>query len=173
MPLSWNDIPQRIADGNYGIDVGWGQLLHLIEHYETEYNLVLCPDYQRGHVWTDAQRTAYLEAKLSGGVPFDCIRFNQPGWMGTFHGAFECVDGLQRLTTALLFLRNQFPAYGQLCSEFGGRAPSRLSFHLKVNCLPNRKEVLRWYLELNAGGTPHTASEIDRVRALLAAESAS
>jgi hypothetical protein len=43
-------------------------------------------------------------------------------------------------------------------------------FQMKVCCLPTRAEVLRWYLAINAGGTPHTPEELARVRELLAAE---
>lgn len=38
----------------------------------------LNPDFQRGHVWTDSQRTAYAEAfirKATGRILFNC-----PGW---------------------------------------------------------------------------------------------
>jgi hypothetical protein len=35
-----------------------------------------------------------------------------------------------------------------------------------VNDLKSKKEVLTWYIEMNAGGTPHSKEEIDRVTAL-------
>jgi hypothetical protein len=36
-----------------------------------------------------------------------------------------------------------------------------------VNDLKTEAEVLRWYLEINAGGTPHTEEELDKVRKML------
>jgi hypothetical protein len=39
-----------------------------------------------------------------------------------------------------------------------------------VNELKTRREVLQWYLDLNAGGVVHTTKEIERVRELLAKE---
>ena len=39
-----------------------------------------------------------------------------------------------------------------------------------INELLTRKAVIRWYLEINAGGTPHIREEIDRVRDLLKKE---
>ena len=41
---------------------------------------------------------------------------------------------------------------------------------MNVNDLPSRGAVLRWYIELNSGGTPHSDAEIGRVRALLEQE---
>lgn len=36
-----------------------------------------------------------------------------------------------------------------------------------VNNLKTEKEVLQWYIDMNAGGTPHTTEEIDRVKKLI------
>ena len=40
-------------------------------------------------------------------------------------------------------------------------------FKWRVVALKTREDVLRFYLSLNAGGTPHSAEEIERVRAML------
>jgi len=140
---------------------------------EAEGGLQLNPDFQRGHVWTQAQQIAYIEYVLRGGQSGLVLYFNKPDWQArrtTEYNDFVIVDGLQRLTAILRFVQDEIPAYGHLYSQFEG--PLRL-FHdvrINVNCLQTRAEVLQWYLEMNAGGTPHTAEEIERVRALLAAE---
>ena len=36
-----------------------------------------------------------------------------------------------------------------------------------INDLKTKEEVLRWYLEMNAGGTPHSNEELGRVAAML------
>jgi hypothetical protein len=38
---------------------------------------------------------------------------------------------------------------------------------IHVNNLKTEKEVLQWYIDMNAGGTPHTTEEIDRVKKLI------
>ena len=38
---------------------------------------------------------------------------------------------------------------------------------LNVNDLKTKKEVLQWYVQMNAGGTPHSAEEIERVKKLM------
>ena len=50
------------------------------------------------------------------------------------------------------------------------RRSSTATSKLNINTLPTRAAVLQWYLEMNAGGTPHADAEIERVRGLLAAE---
>ena len=169
--LNWKDIPQRTRDGNYAVDVPWSDLEDSIERYN-RYGLVMCPDFQRGHVWTMAQRVAYVESKLSGGVPVDIIRLNQSGWMTDFKGELVCVDGLQRLTTALMFLRDEIPVFGgHVRSQIaGGRMPNEITFRLQINNLPTRAAVLTWYLERNGAGTPHSPEELARVAALRQAE---
>lgn len=134
----------------------------------------MSPDFQRGHVWTMEQRVAYVEAKLSGGIPHqtDVIRFNHPGWQASYEGQMVCVDGLQRLTTALMFLRDEVPVFGgHVCGQIGGgHIPDIVSFRFIINNLRTRAAVLQWYLELNSGGTPHSRDEIARVVALYEAE---
>jgi hypothetical protein len=82
------------------------------------------------------------------------------------------VDGKQRLTAVRGFLANTVAIFnGIYFRDFTDvlRA-SGASFKFHVNDLPTRAEVLRWYLEMNSGGTPHTTSELLRVRELLEGE---
>lgn len=81
------------------------------------------PDFQRGHVWTDAQRIAYVEAVLRGTAPTR-ILFNCPGWYRSHTGGgdipehtFQCVDGLQRLTSVRKFLAGEFTIFGSLSAD--------------------------------------------------------
>ena len=79
---------------------------------------------------------------------------------------FVCVDGLQRITAILRFLGNEFPAFGSYYREFEDRLSITNTVRVHVNDLKSKKEVLTWYIEMNAGGTPHSKEEIDRVTAL-------
>lgn len=36
-----------------------------------------------------------------------------------------------------------------------------------MNYLDDAKEVLQWYVDMNAGGTPHTSEEIERVKKMI------
>ena len=54
--------------------------------------------------------------------------------------------------------------------EFEDEFDHLMTMRFFVNDLKTRKEVLQWYVDLNAGGTVHTEAEIDKVRKLLVLE---
>lgn len=158
----------------YSVNLPWLHLEDWIERMSTEGKesgrLNLDPDFQRAHVWTREQQSAYVEYVLRGGYAARELYFNCTGWMGSYEGPFVIVDGKQRLEAVRAFLRNEVPVFGQLRSEYSSTDYIDADFRIYVNNLDTRREVLRWYCDLNTGGTPHTSEEIQRVRALLAAE---
>ena len=178
--MTFSDIPQRISGGSYQCNMPLDDLDDWLTRRENDphYRLQLNPDFQRGHVWTKEQQSAYLEYFLTGGKSGLTIYFNKPSWQAAAEGPrdyddFVCVDGLQRLTALQLFLGGQLPAFGQLVHEFGEsirRAPNVTGLRFNVNNLQTKAEVLTWYLQMNDGGTPHTAEEIERIKAMLQAE---
>lgn len=172
----FSSIPQ-FPRANYEVDVF---LVYLADYLarEVESGLDLDPDFQRGHVWTMAQRTAYMEYFVRGGELGRVIITNHTHWTkGPLHGeeeSYVLVDGKQRLTTWMMFLNDLVPIFGHTLSEWEGRQElNRVTYTVKwrVLTLPDRASVLRYYLDLNSGGTPHAAEEIERVRALLDKES--
>ena len=178
----FRDIPQYIQDGNYVIDCGLDYLERgLYSFYmpgahgndppgvEKGFELPV-PDFQRAHVWTTRQREAFVIHLLKGGDG-GIIRFNASNWpQVTEDHPLEVVDGLQRLTACLMFVQDKLRVYGSLFSEYEDRIRTvSCRLKLQVNNLRTRREVLNWYLQLNAGGTPHTKKELDRVRDMLEA----
>ena len=136
----------------------------------------LDPDYQRGHVWTTEQRVRYVESFIRGRAP-NLIMFNCPGWTsGKQRGDipehhFQCIDGLQRLTTLRMFMRDEVQVFnGLTATALSGTPfdPKRLRISVGVYEFATRAELLQFYLDLNAGGTVHPQEELDRVRELLA-----
>lgn len=43
----------------------------------------------------------------------------------------------------------------------------RHTLRFNVNDLKTEKKVLQWYIDMNAGGTPHTTEEIERVKKMI------
>lgn len=141
-----------------------------MERFGREYKLDLNPDFQRGHVWNDEQRAAFIEFALSGGPVDRVIRFACEGWQTDVIGPMVIVDGKQRLESVRRFMSDRLRVRGKLFSEWTGRLRfHHASFRIEV-ADTNRVNTLRWYLAINAGGTPHTDNEIERVRRLLATE---
>lgn len=164
-----SDIPQLMASGVvYECDVGWQYLEHWLTSQE---GATLCPDFQRGHVWIEQQQIDFVEFSLKGGTSGRNIYWNSPTWTTKASSDLVLVDGLQRITAVRRFMGGEIPAFGFLIHEFEGSFPSfQYRFHFHVNELQTRVQVLNWYLEINAAGTPHTEEELERVRDLIRAE---
>ena len=172
--MRFRDIPPLMTDGTYRINVSLGYLKSQLREYEEVYGLDLDCDFQRAHVWTDDQRTAFVEHLLRGGIGSNTIRFNCTGWRGQDSDMepMVCVDGKQRLTACIKFLDDEIPAFGHYFSEFQDKPNILCGLIFRVNDLPTRADVLRWYLEINRGGTQHTSREIRKVEQLLEIEEA-
>jgi Protein of unknown function DUF262 len=165
-----SDIKKLTDWGNYSVDTLLIYLDRTIREWQEELGLELCPNFQRGHVWTQEQQVKFVEYILRGGKTSPLLFNDKNG----FNGApkdFVCVDGLQRLTALLSFLNDELPAFGHKRAQIEGidRRLRELALTVRVNGLKTDVEVLEWYLELNSGGTPHTEAELDRVRNLLVA----
>lgn len=66
--MKYSDISQYLTNhSNYHIDVHLRYLSKTIRKYIEEDGLILNPDFQRGHVWTELQQQKYVEYLLRGG----------------------------------------------------------------------------------------------------------
>lgn len=174
--LRFRDIPQLIDSGNWECSFGFSSLVRQIEEWVETEGLQMNPDFQRGHVWTEEQQIAFVETVLKGGAKnARVIYLNNPNW--TKHSDreytdFVCIDGLQRYTAIKRFINNEIPAFGHLCNEYEDLRYLRMNTDMRINVndLATKADVLKWYLQTNDGGTPHTKEEIDRVKNMLADE---
>ncbi len=166
------DIPQFTRDANYRANIPWNHVQETLSRYINNHNLDMNPDFQREHVWTEEQQIRYIEFRLRGGKSGSDILFNHPNWLSSGRGAdMVLVDGKQRLEALRRFLDNEIPAFGSFFSEFEDKNfLVGVDFIFAVNNLKTRQEVLQWYVDLNAGGTPHTNDEINKVKALIEGE---
>ncbi len=169
MPL-FRDIPQ-FPRAHYEVDVAWRYVEDTLTSWADTAGgmggLDLSPDYQRAHVWTREQQIAYVEYQLMGGEVGRNIVFNSPDWGRGYQRPTELVDGKQRLEAVRAFMRDEFPVFGHVFSAYTDKLTNLLTFKFRVCSLETREEILQLYLNINAGGTPHTKDELDRVRALL------
>jgi hypothetical protein len=164
--MKYDDIPKFTKRDHYHINVALAEVPYMIERYIEHYSLETNPDFQRGHVWTGLQQTKYIEFLLAGGSSGQDIYFNHPYWMRDMKDSMVLVDGLQRITSILMFMDNKIKAYGHYYSEYD-YIPYDIGLIFHVNCLKTRAEVLSWYIQLNEGGVVHTPEEINRVKKLL------
>ena len=166
----FRDIKPYTRDGSYQTHVPLSHLEITLSDYQEANSLDMESDFQRAHVWDEPRQIAFVEHILRGGKGSELIRFNCPGWDRTFDGQMVVVDGKQRLTACLRFVRNDLPAFGHYHQDFQDRIPITINLRFMVNDLNTRKEVLSWCLEINEGGVAHTDQELAKVRHLLEAE---
>lgn len=171
--MKWNEIPKFIEfDLINPTCIGFISYVNFVENEIKEYGLEMNPDFQRGHVWTEEQQSKYVEFILKGGKSGRDFYFN---W-NQDTDEYVCVDGLQRTTTLQNFVHNKLKVFGQYFNEF--EFPKYVAEHNPIpeyriniyqNNLKSKKEVLQWYVDMNAGGTPHTTEEIERVKKMIEA----
>lgn len=173
-PLRWEDIERPLDFTGYACDVPWTDLRRWIDNHRPHNPVEMDPDFQRGHVWSAEQRTAFVEFCLRGGTSGNTVYWNCPGYMSPEDRELplQLVDGLQRVSAVLGFMQGRVRVLGgySIGEIEGAMRWSRYRFRMCVNQLPTRSQVLKWYLALNDGGVVHTSDELDRVRMLLEAE---
>lgn len=171
MKIRYSELQKHHTFTSSFTTIPWDSLLHSIDRFK-KYGMELEPDFQRGHVWTEEQQSAYVEYIISGGDSGKVIYINRGDWNNTRNkfNNYVLLDGLQRLTAVSRFLKNEILACGTLFEEFEDIMPHHLQFQLKELNLEKRSDIIKSYLLFNSGGTPHSKEEISRVRDLLQEE---
>lgn len=169
--MKFSDIKPFTGNPNYQIDIPLDYIKSTIDEFVKEFNLNLDPDFQRGYVWNDIQKSQYIEYILKGGMRTTLILFNHPGWQKNFKGVMVLVDGKQRLNAITEFFDNKVKVFNHYFNEFENKFPTTKFFiRFGINNLQTRLEVLNWYLELNSGGTIHTNEDLDKIKHLIKIE---
>ena len=167
--ISFQQVP-RLMEGSYNATIPLNEVKNTLNFYDRSYGLDIDPDFQRVHVWTQDQKSAFVEHVLREGRN-TTIRWNCPGWNktepNTKQGPVTLVDGKQRLYAILDFMDDHLPAFGRFISEWKGILSITCNLNFIMNDLETKAEVLKWYLELNRGNVAHTPDELDRVEELL------
>ena len=161
----FSDIPQFVHDGNWQCYFDLHRVWEWVDSQSKDGPVDLNPPFQRAHVWSEAQQIAWLEFHLRGGKTGRVIYFNHPYW-GNFSkpGTLTIVDGKQRLEAIRRFIGNEIPVFGNLYRDHTDSPRVRQGIEICVNTLKTDAEVVQWYIDMNAGGTPHTNDEIEKAR---------
>lgn len=163
----FDEIKKLTSEICYTANFRWSGIQKTIKEYVDD-GLNMDPEFQRGHVWNESQKIAYIEYKLKGGAGANEIKFNCPGWNSGKIDDFVLVDGKQRLAAVDDFFNNKIKAFGYFYSEYEDKNNiSRIDFVFKINHLKTNLEVLNWYIEINTTGTPHTYEEINKVKDMI------
>ena len=137
---------------------------------------VVVPEYQRGHVWTREQASAFVGHWLEGGTvpPIYIQRWADPD------RSEDLVDGLQRVTALRDFNDGTIPAVlhdgiSFYLQQMDAGDQRRIRSHsgptisIVYVTLPTLADVLSFYIRINQG-VAHAPEELARVAELLRAE---
>lgn len=172
--MDFNDIIKFTQHGQWECDYPLNRIIPFIDDNVENEGLQLNPDFQRGHVWNEKQSSRFVEFILQGGKTAKIIYLNKPSW-NTYdliekYDDFVCVDGLQRITAIRKFIDNEIKVFDNYYKDFTGILRTHYCMKININDLKTKRDVLRWYLEMNSGGAVHTDEELNRVRKLLEKE---
>ena len=172
--VKYEEVIDKFPHCNYHVNTSLDFVFNQIEHWnEKPFTILFHPDFQRGHVWNREQQISFMEFLLKD--PQDSkaksIIFNCRNWTQEYKeedaNIIYLVDGLQRLTAIRRFLNSEIPVHGHLLEEFENKTfLKRIYLDIYVNSL-SKKEMLKWYIDLNSGGVLHTEEEINRVKKLM------
>jgi uncharacterized protein DUF262 len=172
----------------------WGDLIHQVETGNISYDI----PYQRGDVWTSAQRIMLIYSILSG-TPVPALILNDRPhsmWFGPDGEQlpiYAVIDGKQRITTVQMFMAGElavpaswFPAERIIATEDTEDGPyvrypglSRVAQRFFENKpVPTAEahvktvaEEAAIYLRVNGSGTPQDDADLDRAGRIAGAAS--
>lgn len=166
-----------------------GRSLPDLVHWVSVGDVDLNPPYQRGDVWTPQQRVNLMKSILMG-IPIAALVINKRGDNAAWEKAsgpvqasepyYACIDGKQRLTTALMWLRSELaiPRWWleDRCLDPDQRAdevyyedltPQGQRYFKNVAILPVAEAKLRDIAEeaevydlINSAGTAHSEGDL-------------
>lgn len=163
---------------NYAVDFQMHRLKKQFEDYANDYgSFDYNPDFQRGHVWNREKQIAFLEAICRNTIPASLLtitlnspEFEHPNHKGDLRG-FCIIDGLQRVTAVEEFVDGKFKIFdNQVGYDDLDHTPysfKRVNFRVQVYSFIWRKDLLKYYIDINSGGVVHSDDEINRVKKLL------
>lgn len=166
--LKYEDIPKIVKFPAYDIDLSGHYIRKWFED-EIGEGLEMNPDFQRGFCWSEQQQVKFVEYLLRGGKTHP-IRMNNPQYFpnnNTTYSDFVMVDGLQRTTAILRFLRGEIKAFGYTCDKMNKSCFRYFTIRIEIYNIESKKEVVQWYLDLNTGGTIHKEKDLKIARDIL------
>jgi len=143
------------------------------------------PVYQRDKVWTLKQKEDFIGHCLGGGIRgliyvqrFSVDTANLPeGYTSVLDVPSEVVDGKQRALAIIDFVEGRIKGntwHDGAMHRYGWDDLSRGEKGMGGPCVEQVGYMdcsfdarVRWYLKVNGGGTPHTAEDLAKARALL------
>jgi hypothetical protein len=172
MPWLPTDYIQEMDEITENDDVRFNfQQRHLESLLSTYYSglsgLDLNPEYQRGNVWTDAQKIALIDSIFKNVDIGKFAVIRRP--FSTDREVYEMLDGKQRFNAVREFYESRFKYKGkyfhELCPRDRGHFRDySISYAETEPLTPEQK--YRYFLKLNTTGTPVDPKHLKKVKEL-------
>jgi hypothetical protein len=124
--------------------------------------LTIQPEYQRSYIYNDGKKDVAVIDSILKGYPIGVLYFNKVG-----DGAFEVLDGQQRITSIGRFVTGKFAVkdsngYPQTFESLAPNLREKImSTPLLVYfCEGEETEMMDWFRTINIAGVPLTPQEI-------------
>lgn len=178
MYVSWHSVaPRKNWDGKsyimkeerFRLNYYQSGLLHILGRVY-HFGLDMSPEYQRGFVWDQDDKTKLIDS-IFDEVDIGKFVFRKLPFKPHPAPAYEIVDGKQRVSTIVDFYEGRFKWRGKIFRDLHPRDRSYFQFYsISVADLAedaNRDYILKVFLRLNTCGRPPDPKEMERVRKLL------
>lgn len=118
------------------------------------------PDWQRGLVWTKAQKVSFIESAWLG-IPIGTYSYNQTEINSPYDHLL--IDGQQRMSAIQDYIEDEFAVFGCRYSELEKPDERRWAMMVSFPCYIANSQDEGWlknyYNLTNFGGTSHKESE--------------
>lgn len=170
---SWDDTPIFQEDDDIFFGYSQRDMRSLLSLVFKQYGIDLEPEYQRGLVWSEAQKWLLIDSIFKN-IDIGKFTIIKRPW-GDDHNKpatpklWEMLDGKQRITALWEFYTGQFKYKGKYFHEL--HPLDRYHFkQYRVNyaeCDPlTDEQKYRYFLKLNTTGVPIEKEHIERVKEL-------
>lgn len=140
-----------------------GGILGKVYHFGVNFN----PDYQRGYVWEDTDKTALINSIFNN---VDIGKFVFIRIDSIENDLYECLDGQQRGKTLLEFFENKFAYQGYYYNDLCKRDQNHFNEYQVVIAETNeltKEQKLRYFLQLNCCGRVMDREHLKMVEQML------
>lgn len=140
-----------------------GDLEEMLERWKGRGKVILEPEFQRNNtMYSEEEQRALIEYILRGGGMFiPPIMFSVIGFSVKFRHVTYLVDGLQRITALLKFLRNDLSVFnGHFYKDIDGADRCEIQY-VRIEDL-SYLGMVDLYLEMNSKRVPHSESDIQK-----------
>lgn len=138
-------------------------LLHILYR---DIGLDLDPDYQRGNVWTLAQKVALIDSIFKN-IDIGKFTIIRRRWKDDIDYLYEILDGKQRTIAISEFFEGRFTYQGMRYQDLHPSDQNHFKnyaiSYAEINPLTNEQKY-RYFLKLNTSGQPHEEEHLNKVK---------